>query len=62
MDHVTQSCVLKFSPSDYIIAVGGDKNTWGTNENDHGKTELFSSSKTWSSEADYPYGTEYSDS
>ena len=40
-----------------MIAVGG-----GDFENVHNKTELYSSSNIWTTESDYPYGTEYSKS
>ena len=47
----------KYTVLGYMIAVGG-----GDFEYSHSKTELYSSSNIWTTESDYPYGTEYSKS
>ena len=57
MDFDNEMLYLHFT-SDYLIAVGGGVGF----EDENKKTELYSSSNIWSTESDYPYGAEYSNS
>ena len=47
---------------DYVIAVGSQEH-WVTGSNEpikaHGKTELLTNTNTWSTQQDFPFGTEY---